>query len=197
MAATPWSLPGRTVLRLSTVISFLEREGADPKRDCTSFVSLTLAALDGATSRKLISLAVLIATLVGVLMVSPRVRHEVAISFSRQPDVFTELYFEGVRSQLVDKVSGQSRVEVSFTVAKHGGASEETYICIVQALTSDGSVAAELSKPLVVPRGNRRTAKVRLDLAPPGNYTSVAVELAGYSERIHSRGSSGTLEAGR
>jgi hypothetical protein len=57
----------------------------------------------------------------GLVLLTPTVRQELAISFTRQPDSYMELYFTGTVPVSTAQVAGRQEITVSFAITNHEG----------------------------------------------------------------------------
>jgi hypothetical protein len=128
-------------------------------------------------------LAALCVTVVGLGFAYPReIRHQLAISFSRQPTPYTELYF--TNPQTIPTFLSVSRPDsCSFTIANHEGRAR-TYSYVVTLSSSQGTSTVG-SGTIGVEDGGAATRLVEVGPAKPGRAYTVTVKLLGRSETIH------------
>jgi uncharacterized membrane protein len=120
----------------------------------------------------------------GLAFLSPMVRHEFSISFTRQPDRYTELYFAGPTPVSTGQVAGQQQITVSFAVTNHEGRSSR-YTYLVRLLGSGTTSAAEHMGYIVGGDGETFNNHVVLTLPQENRWSVVDVNLVGRTEAIH------------
>lgn len=118
-----------------------------------------------------------------LLMISPTVRQQAAISFTHQPVAYTELYFVDTRTEAVTEPDGRVHVNVSFAIANRGGL-DAPYAYSVRVRARE-RVLAVSDGTVLVRAGGVNTLRVRVDLPPPGRWNQVDVTLPGRSEYLH------------
>jgi hypothetical protein len=127
------------------------------------------------------------AAFLAAVAVSPAVRHELALSFTRLPVGFTELYFTGPRTRPVLAPDGRAQVRVTFGIGRRGEPDDFRYTYSVAVLGTDGALLAERTAAVLVPAGGHRDLDVSVDLPVPVPYGSVDVRLLGRPEHIRAR----------
>lgn len=128
-------------------------------------------------------LAALCVTVVGLAFAYPReIRHQLAISFSRQPTPYTEFYFTNPRA-LPTFLSVSRPDSFSFTIVNHEGRAR-TYSYVVTLSSSQGTSTVG-SGTIGVEDGRATTRVVDVGPAKRGLAYTVTVKLLGRSETIH------------
>jgi hypothetical protein len=135
-------------------------------------------------SGSLLGVGVLAVTALVLVIVSPWVRHQLALSFTRQPDTYTELYFAGSRPVSGTDIANQPQVIVSFVVANHeNGPTRYSYL--VRVLDAAGRLAAQRAGSISVANGEERSNRVALAVPAGSAWSTVDVNLLNRSEAIH------------
>ncbi len=120
----------------------------------------------------------------GLALFSPTVRHELAISFTRESDSYTELYFTGPTPVSPAQVAGRQQITVSFAVTNHEGRPSQ-YAYLVRLLDSGTTSTTEKMGYLAVGNGETLNSHVALALPQGSRWSVVDVNLAGRTEAIH------------
>jgi hypothetical protein len=119
-----------------------------------------------------------------LVVVSPGVRHQIALSFTRASDSYTELYFPGSQPVSTTAVGGQPQVRVSFVVANHENGSNQ-YTYQVRLLDPAGRPVAQRMGSVVVADGETRSNEVVLTQPARTTWSTVEVTLLNRPETIH------------
>lgn len=128
-------------------------------------------------------LAALCVTVVGLGFAYPReIPHQLAISFSRQPTPYTELYFTNPRT-LPTFLSASRPDSFSFTIVNHEGRAR-IYSYVVTLSSSQGTSTVG-SGTIGVEDGRASTRVVDVGPAKPSLAYTITVKLLGRSETIH------------
>ena len=128
-------------------------------------------------------LAALCVTVVGLGFAYPReIRHQLAISFSRQPTPYTELYFTNPRT-LPTFLSVSRPDSFSFTIVNREGRAR-VYSYVVTLSSSQGTSTVR-NGTIDVEDGRASTRVVDVGPAKPGLAYTITVKLLGRSETIH------------
>jgi len=128
-------------------------------------------------------LAALCVTVVGLGFAYPReIRHQLAVSFSRQPTPYTELYFTNPRT-LPTFLSMSRPDSFSFTIENHEGRAH-IYSYVVTMSSSQGTSTVG-SGAIGVADGRASTRVVDVAPAKPSLAYTITVKLLGRSETIH------------
>jgi hypothetical protein len=142
-------------------------------------------------SRDLLGISVLaVASLflvvaLALVVVSPGVRHQLALSFTRASDSYTELYFAGSQPVSTTTAAGdQPQVRVTFVVANHENGSIQ-YSYRVRLLDPAGRPAAQRTGSVSVEDGEARSNEVALTLPTGTAWSTVDVTLLNRPETIH------------
>lgn len=135
-------------------------------------------------SRSLLGVGVLAVVALIVVGVSPRVRHQLALSFTRQPDTYTELYFAGSPPVSSTNVADQPQVTVNFVVANHENGAIR-YLYLVRVLDPAGRPVAQRTDSISVANGEERFNQVALTLPAWSKWSIVDVHLIDRPEAIH------------
>lgn len=123
----------------------------------------------------------LLALLAAAVLVSATVRHQITMSFVRQPDHFTELYFTEPE-QLEDQ--GQfGGPAIDFTIANHEG-HPHVYPYVV-TLVAENLRLVTAHGQVRVPDTDEVRQRVVLGTSRPTTRYTVIVSLVGRAERIH------------
>lgn len=131
-------------------------------------------------------LAVLLALLVvGATMValSSQARDQAALSFVRQPEKYTELYFSGDGPTQASYGRDWVLVNVPFTVVNHEG-ERTSFPYVVQAVNEGGAPVGRFAGSADVSDGKSLTIIVAVAIPATEAWAAVGVELEGRSERI-------------
>lgn len=120
----------------------------------------------------------------GLALLSPTVRHELAISFTRQPDSYTELYFTGPAPVSTAQVADRQQITVSFAVTNHEGRPSQ-YAYLIRLLGPSTTSAAERVGYITVDDGEMLNNHVALILPQERRWSVVEVSLVGRTEAIH------------
>ena len=131
-------------------------------------------------------LAVLLALLVvgaTIVALSSQARHQVALSFVRQQDKYTELYFSGDGPTQVSPGPDRVVVNVSFTVVNHEGETTR-FPYAVQAVNEAGTPVGRAEGSMDVTDGNLLTTTVAVDIPATESWSAVDVDLEGRNEHI-------------
>jgi hypothetical protein len=132
----------------------------------------------------LLSIAVLCVIAYGIVLVSPAAREQFALTFSRKPIAFSELYFANARNESVVGAGGRPQVAVDFVVVNRTPDPID-YDYRIQVLF-EGQQVAEEAGTVTVPSDERRGIYTRVDLAAGrGRWDLVKVSLPGRPESIH------------
>jgi len=145
---------------------------------------------DHLMSRDLMGISVLaVASLflvvaLALVVVSPGVRHQLALSFTRASDSYTELYFAGSQPVSTTTVGDQPQVRVNFVVANHENGSTQ-YAYQIRLLDPAGRPAAQRTGSVPVADGEARSNEVALTLPAATAWSTVEVALLNRPETIH------------
>jgi hypothetical protein len=122
------------------------------------------------------------AALAALSLTVPEVRHQVALSFTHQPDTFTELWLESEPTVATDDRGGAT-ASLRFTIANH----EARTMDYPWTVTVDhGAVTARAATGTsAVDDDGRITVPVTVRLNPGRGPQRVSVQLDGRPERIH------------
>jgi uncharacterized membrane protein len=126
----------------------------------------------------------LVIIVLGLTLLSSTGRHELAISFTRQPDSYTELYFTGPTPVSTARVDGRQQITVSFAVTNHEGRPSH-YAYLVRLLDSGTIPAMERMSYIAVGDGETLNNSVTLALPQESRWSIVDVNLVGRTEAIH------------
>jgi uncharacterized membrane protein len=126
----------------------------------------------------------LVGTVLALALLSPTGRHELAISFTRQPDSYTELYFTGPTPVSTARVAGRQQITVSFAVTNHEGRPTQ-YAYLVRLFDSGTTSATERMGYLAVGGGDTLNNHVALALPQESRWSVADVNLVGRTEAIH------------
>jgi hypothetical protein len=146
-------------------------------------------------------LAVLLALLVvGATLValSSQARDQAVLSFVRQPEKYTELYFSGDGLTQASFGPDSVLVQVSFTVVNHEG-ERTSFPYVVQVVNKGGAPVGRFEGTADVADGNLLTTIVAVVIPATEAWAAVDVDLEGRSERIRFLASqmNATAEIGR
>lgn len=125
-----------------------------------------------------------------VFALSSEVRHTMAMSFVRQPQHYTELYFSTARPVQVDPVAGmggvaqeQLAVNVFFTIVNHEG--QATTFPYELAVTNEaGAVVGRTGGSVEVPDGSGLPVWAMIDIPGSEQWSRIDVALVGRDEHI-------------
>jgi uncharacterized membrane protein len=122
--------------------------------------------------------------ILGLALLSPMGRHELVISFTRQPDSYTELYFTGPTPVSTARVAGRQQITVNFAVTNHERRLTQ-YAYLVRLLDSGSTSATERMGYLAVGDGETLNNNVALALPSKSRWSIADVNLVGRTEAIH------------
>jgi hypothetical protein len=115
--------------------------------------------------------------------VSPGFRHQVALSFTKEPRPFTELYFTDVGRLPKHLPAGATSLTVPFTIASHERAPDD-YRWQVEvndgATTSVAATGAADVRP-----GSSRVVSAEVPGVRAGHHYRITVSLLGRPEQLH------------
>ncbi len=119
-----------------------------------------------------------------VLTLSSQARHELALSFVRQPTYYTELYFSTDRP--TEKVSGfgMTTVSIPFTVVNHEGQTT-VYPYAIQVVNQAQVPVARTEGRVEVPDGSSTTTTVAVEVPASTPWTAIEINLKGRAEHLH------------
>jgi uncharacterized membrane protein len=120
----------------------------------------------------------------GLVLLSPTVRHELAISFTRQPDSYTELYFTGPVPVSTAQVAGRQEITVSFAITNHEGHPSQ-YVYVVRVLDPSTTSTTERMGDIAVGNGEKFDNHIALALPHESHGFVVDVNIVGRTEAIH------------
>jgi hypothetical protein len=132
----------------------------------------------------LTAILVFVASGAASLAFSGQARHQLAISFVRQPTHYTELYFSADRPR--EELSGfdVTTVRIPFTVVNHEGR-PTTYPYVVEVLDPHQVPIGQAEGSVEVPDGTAWTTTVGVDVSVSAQWTALEVSLVGRPERLH------------
>jgi hypothetical protein len=119
-----------------------------------------------------------------LLVVSPWARHQLALSFARQPDTYTELYFAGSPPVSSTDIADQRQVRVNFVIANHEGVLTQ-YSYLIRVLDPTGASAGQREGSISVVDGEKRLNQLSVVLPAGKAWSTVTVSLLRRSEAIH------------
>ncbi|MFZ0832469.1 MAG: hypothetical protein WAM92_05180 [Mycobacterium sp.] len=143
--------------------------------------------------RILAALATLLSVGGAVVAVSGEARHQLALSFTRQPSRYAELYFSGGPPALVGQPrpapadagpgNDSTAMKVSFTVANHHDATT-TFPYEVEVVDAAGTTLGRAHGSVTVKDGTAQMTTATVGLSAAEQWSAVEVRLDGRDERI-------------
>ncbi|MGY4653624.1 hypothetical protein [Mycobacterium sp. URHB0021] len=117
-------------------------------------------------------------------LVSSGARHQLAMSFTEQPQRYTELYFSSATAAPIKDGSSRLAVTVSFVVTNHQGQVVE-YPFAVTLVDADDRPVAGTTGTVAVPESASTTPSAVVDVPGSAQWTAIEVSLTGRSEQLH------------
>jgi hypothetical protein len=117
-------------------------------------------------------------------LVSGPVRHELALSFTRQPVGYTELYFSGDEMTVRPAGAGIVAVDTTFTIANHDDRAT-VFPYLVQVVDHSGTPLSGSWDELNVPGAGAVSTTATVDVPDLVDWAAVDVQLVGRPERLH------------
>lgn len=115
--------------------------------------------------------------------VSSGARHQLAMSFTEQPQRYTELYFSSAKAAPINDGSSRLAVTVSFVVTNRQGQVVEYPYAVTLVDASDRPVAGATGT-VSVPDAASATPSAVVDVPGSAQWTAVEVSLTGRSEQL-------------
>lgn len=129
--------------------------------------------------------AILLLLLAGTTVVlSGQVRHQLALSFVRQPTHYTELYFAAPGPVEVASDGDLVTVSVRFTVVNHEGHTT-VYPYIAGVSDQAGIPLGQADGSIAVPDESSLTKAVPVVMPIPARWAAIDVSLQSRAERLH------------
>jgi hypothetical protein len=143
--------------------------------------------LTGARRRAAIGLLTAVCVLAAALGFAFRdtVRHQLALSFTRQPTPYTELYFDPM-DQVVEAQNGTFPSPISFVITNHEGAA--TRYSYTAVLTGSSGPFGSGQGDVTLPAGSSAHIQVTLDHAGYTGSYLVTISLADKPQSISLHG---------
>jgi hypothetical protein len=118
-----------------------------------------------------------------VVALSSQGRHQLALSFLRQPEKYTELYFSGDGPTQAGASPDWVVVNVPFTVVNHEGRTSQ-YPYAVQVIDDAQAPVGRVEGSADITDGNSLSATVAVGIPASEPWSAVDVYLAGRSQHI-------------
>jgi hypothetical protein len=142
------------------------------------------ALRDDPVSWSLFGFSVLAVLFMVLLVISPWARHQLALSFTRVPDTYTELYFVGSPPVSSTDLADRRQVRVNFMIANHESDPTQ-YSYLVQVLDAAGAPVGQREDSISVADGEQRPNQVAVVLPAGRAWSTVTVNLLHRREAIH------------
>jgi hypothetical protein len=138
-----------------------------------------------ATNRKPLWALFLVAGVTVAINASPAARHQIALSFTQQPEAYSELFFSQGTPLTVPRTANPESANVTFSIGNHEG-KLTTYGYRVQMFDTYGAPVGDTVGSVDVPDGLYAAvaSHVTVDAAKHSAVDTVAISLTGRSEMI-------------
>jgi hypothetical protein len=131
----------------------------------------------------LVAIVVLVVTGATVLTFSTQARHQLVLSFVRQPEKYTALYFSGIGLTQVSPSPDLVILTVSFTVVNHEGKATR-FPYAVQVVDRAKTPVGRTEGSVEVADASDATPTVAVNVPASAAWSAVEVDLQGRAEHI-------------